>query len=72
MAAPVGQRASAVRKVTLTDQSRAEIFGLAKAEGHQLGVKRLCFKVTPEGFSYRGDARGKCILGGVEFIAAAA
>src|SRR5208283_3975187 len=62
VAAPVGQRASAVRKVALPDQSRAEIFDFAKAEGHELAVQRVRFKITLEGFSHGGDARSKRFL----------
>ncbi len=64
VAAPVARRVSAVRKVALPDQGRAEIFHFAKAKGHEFAVQRVRFKITLEGFSYGGDAGSKRFLSG--------
>lgn len=68
MAAPVGQGASPVVKVALADQQRAQVFDPDKAEGCEIGVERVGFKMDLERLAQGCDPRGKCLLGGVVVV----
>ena len=68
MAAPVGQGAFPVCKVTLPDQGRPEIFDLAKTERRERGAERVRFKMTLESLTHGCDPRGKRLSHGIVAI----